>query len=472
MLSPDGDRPFTTYTDRYFPAADDMVRYLADFAKPCEAHARYGTRVVELDREAGTGAGIDTGDQAGEAAGTRDVDGAARGDFVATDQHGNTYRARRVIVATGVSRSYLPDIPGIETAEDYATVSVDPRDFTDQRVLIIGKANSALETADNLIAHAAVIHVAGPGSMKLAWKTHYVGHLRAVNNNFLDTYQLKSQNAILDGTVRSIEKRDDGYLVRFAFSRANELVKELRYDRVIACTGFRLDTSIFTDRCRPDLVIKDRFAELSPAYESVNVPDLYFAGTLMQERDFKKSTGGFIHGFRYGVRALYHVLEQRYHGRTWPHHELPATPSEAVEAVVERVNRTSALWQQFGVIADMLTVTPGEPARYYTEVPFEHAHDAAFGDARQVFLITLEYGPDHDKVDPFDITVARVAQDDAERAFDSSYLHPVIRQYERGELVAVHHMAENLENEWNKPDAHVRPLTAFFDEALAARAQV
>src|SRR6202008_4008812 len=118
--------------------------------------------------------------------------------------------------------------------ERYETVPVDPRDFTDQRVLIIGKGNSALETADNLIETAAVIHVAGPSSMRLAWRTHYVGHLRAVNNNFLDTYQLKSQNAILDGTVQSVARDDDGmFTVRFSFFRANEVVKELRYHRVI-----------------------------------------------------------------------------------------------------------------------------------------------------------------------------------------------------------------------------------------------
>ena len=45
------------------------------------------------------------------------------------------------------------------------------------------------------------MHVAGPSPLRLAWKTHYVGHLRAVNNNFLDTYQLKSQNAVLDGSM-------------------------------------------------------------------------------------------------------------------------------------------------------------------------------------------------------------------------------------------------------------------------------
>ena len=85
----------------------------------------------------------------------------------------------------------------------------------------------------------------------MAWRSHYVGHLRAVNNNLLDTYQLKSQNALLDGTVERIERRDGGYLVTVSFARANEVKKDLRYDRVIVCTGFRFDASIFDPDCRP-----------------------------------------------------------------------------------------------------------------------------------------------------------------------------------------------------------------------------
>ena len=41
-------------------------------------------------------------------------------------------------------------------------MSVDPRGLLDQRVLIIGKGNSAFETADNLIETPTLIHVAGP----------------------------------------------------------------------------------------------------------------------------------------------------------------------------------------------------------------------------------------------------------------------------------------------------------------------
>ncbi|RKN41318.1 NAD(P)-binding domain-containing protein [Streptomyces hoynatensis] len=436
------DLRFTRYSREYFPKADDFCRYLADYAAAFGLDIAYDTRVTRIRRE-----------------------GGADGEFVATDQRGTEHRARRLVMATGVSRPYLPPVPGIEDCELYPTVSVDPEDFIDQRVLILGRGNSAFETADNLIPTAAVIHVAGPGSLKLAWRTHYVGHLRAVNNNFLDTYQLKSQNALLDGHVRSIEKRDGGYLVRFAFSRADELVKELRYDRVIVCTGFRFDASLFDEECRPELVINDRFPAMTEAYESVNQPGLYFAGTLMQQRDFKKSTSGFIHGYRYGVRALSRILGLRHHERAWPHQELKTDPQALTDAVIARVNRSSALWQQFGVIGDLITHAPGGQVRYHEEVPVDYAHRGPLTREGTYYTITLEYGPEHDKVDPFDITVRRIAQNSPGEAHDASYLHPVVRHFARGELLGVHHLAENLENEWDDPDVHEAPLTGFFAAA-------
>ena len=225
LLSDDPRLLFTRYTERYFPDADDLVRYLEDYAATLQLRIVYGTRVRSIAR--------------------------ADGGFVVVDEDGGTHRAQRVIVATGVTRPHIPPIPGIETAERYGDVSVDPRDFLDQRVLVIGKGNSGFETADNLIETAAVIHVAGPASLRMAWRTHYVGHLRAVNNNLLDTYQLKSQNALLDGTVQRIERRDDGYLVTVSFARANEVTRDLPYDRVIVCTGFRFDPSIFDGRLPP-----------------------------------------------------------------------------------------------------------------------------------------------------------------------------------------------------------------------------
>src|SRR5499427_2559177 len=437
VLSDDARLRFTKYSDRYFPDAEDMVRYLHDFATTHGLRVQYDTKIVEIARN---------------------------GKFQATDQHGVVYEALRLIVATGVSRPFLPPIPGIETAEVYDTVSVNPGDFVDQRVLIIGKGNSAFETADSLMETAAVIHVAGPNSIKFAWKSHFVGHLRAVNNNLLDTYQLKSQNALLDGNIERIERRDGSYLVTLSFARANEVKKDIRYDRVIVCTGFRFDASIFHPDCRPALTIRDRFPAQTSEWESTNVPDLYFAGTLMQVRDYKKSTCGFIHGFRYSVRALSRILQRKYHGAAWPHRCLPADPEKVMDAVIARVNRTSALWQLFGFLCDLIVVSP-QGTEYYEELPVAYVHEQ-FNAPGSFFTITLEYGPDHDQFDPFDVSVGRIAQDDATRSNLGRYLHPVVRHYRGGALLSEHHVTENLENEWTDPITHRHPLRAFLAQEM------
>jgi thioredoxin reductase len=444
LLSDDPDLLFTRYTDRYFPAAGDMVRYLADFALTCGLRVAYDARVAHV---------------------TRDRRG---GQFRVTDARGRTYQAKRLIVATGVSRPNVPPIPGVETADLYGTAPTDPADYLNQRVLVIGKGNSGFETADNLVETAAVIHIAGPHSIRMAWRTHFVGHLRAVNNSMLDTYQLKSQNAVLDGDVKRIERKPDGsYLVTVGFSRVNEVTKDIPYDRVIVCTGFRFDASIFADDCRPDLVINDRFPALTPAYESVNVPDLFFAGTITQSRDFKRGTSGFIHGFRYGVRALHRILETRYHDAAWPSRRLPADPEALAAAVIERVNRTSALWQQFGLLGDVIVFDGQGGARYLEELPVDYAGPPLAGaDARVV--ITLEYGPDHDKFDPFDISVGRIAQSDAANADEGHYLHPVVRFHRPGLPPAAHHVTENLENEWTSREVHLEPLRDFFARQAAS----
>jgi thioredoxin reductase len=444
LLSHEPRLRFTQYSQRYFPDAEDLVRYLEDFAQRFELRIQYDTRVSQVARH-----------------------GAGRhGHFQIVDAAGRDYEAKRLIVATGVSKPYIPPIPGIESAEFYGTASIDPNDFVDQRVLILGKGNSGFETADNLIETAAVIHVAGPSSIRMAWRSHYVGHLRAVNNNLLDTYQLKSQNALLDGDIERIERVGGGYLVTVRFSRAAEVKKDLRYDRVIVCTGFRFDASIFAAGCRPELAFCDRFPAQTPEWESTNVPDMYFAGTLMQVRDYKKSTSGFIHGFRYGVRALHRMLESKYHQRAWPHRRLAPDPSALMEAVIGRVNRTSALWQLFASMGDLIVVGRDGTVRYYEELPVDYMHESEFGEAENYFAITLEYGPDHDRHDPFDVGVGRIMQSEVEHSDKGRYLHPVIRHCCRRAVVAEHHVTENLENDWTGQGTHREPLRAFFARQL------
>ncbi len=437
LLSDSEEMLFKNYTKDYFPDADLMVDYLRDYAKHYDLAIRYKTRVVNVERD--------------------DI-------FTVTDSDDNGYRGKRLIVATGVSLPYMPPIPGIELTENYCDVSVDADEFANQRVLVLGKGNSAFETADHLIPRAALIHVASPNPVKLAWKTHHVGHLRAVNNNFLDTYQLKSQNAVLDCDVQRIERRGDEYVVAVKYTHADEEAEALIYDRVICCTGFRFDGSIFGGGCQPELKINDRFPALTSAWESVNIPDLYFAGTVMQVRDFKKYTSGFIHGFRYNVRSLHRIMEERYHAVDWPERQISASVDGLTQAVIDRVNSTSGLWQQFSFLCDVFVIDEGsESARYYEELPVDYVRETDLGQSADYFTLNLEFGKSQE--DPFHVQ----RHPDPSRAEDSFFLHPVIRHYHGSELVGEHHLLEDLAAEWKHPKAHIEPLAKFFAEQRQSR---
>ena len=411
-----GEMVFTRYSRDYFPPADELVRYLADYAEFYGLNVRCNTRVLRVER-------------------------SNAGQFRLTDAGGGVFTCQRLIVATGASRPYVPEIPGIDLAENYADVSVDPEDFVNQRVLILGKGSSALETAGNLIPTTALLHIASSQPLE-----------RTVNNNFLDTCRLNLQNAVLDSAVEKIERRDGQLMVSVRYSRAQGETAELAYDRVIVATGFRFDSSIFASGCRPELARDGRFPAQTPEWESVNVPGLYFAGTLTQANDERQHASGFINGFRYNARALFRMLEQKHHHRDWPSREIEPTPEGLVEATLDRLNRASAMWHQAGFLHDVIAVDDDwDHAVHYEEMPLAYIQESEMAASSHYYTITLELG---------------------ELAEESAALHPVIRRWSGRQLISEKHLLEDLLGEWKKPEAHVAPLRYFFMQQLLETADL
>ena len=434
LLSDSEDLLFKNYSKDYFPDADLLSKYVMDFANHYQLNIQYDTRVTNIHKEGGR--------------------------FIVTDTDGNTYTSDRLVVATGFSKSYIPDIPGMELCKTYANHSIHPEDYINQRVLIVGKGNSAFEVADHLTKTAATIHICSPHSLKFAWQTHYVGHLRAVNNNFLDTYQLKAQNAVIDATIRKVEMKDGKYQVDIAYSHAQGQVATVTYDHVILCTGFKFDASLFDESCRPELAHMDKFPAQTSAWESVNVPDLYFAGTLMQACDYRKTMSGFIHGFRHNIEALSNIFEQKYHANPWPSQTLEATPATLTQKIIERVTSDPAMFLQPGFLGDALVVSDDEKmANYYPGLRLNFIPDSMIGANEHYYTVSLEYG--HFGGDPFSIE----RDPDPDKAGEASYLHPVIRRYNKDMLVAEHHIQDDLENAWYK-EIYTRPAKAFFEMQL------
>jgi thioredoxin reductase len=411
---------FIDWSRKYFPSADDFTSYAETFAKPLADHIVCNADVQKIEKS-------DAG-------------------FVVSCADGSTHRAANVIVATGVSQAWDPGIKGFELAANYTEFDSNPELYENKRVLILGKGNSAFETADSLLEHAASIHVMSPNPIKFAWQTHFVGNLRAVNNNFLDTYQLKSQNAVIDAKATEITKENDVYTVRAEMTAAEGHEIVLTYDHVIACTGFQFDNSIFAPDIQPALRHFDKFPVMTGEWESENVKGLFFAGTIMQSCDYKKTMSGFIHGFRHNVKSLAELITARVQGTDYPTVITALSEPELRDTIIDRISTASGIFLQPGFMADVILLDGPQAGKTYQDMPVSWTKNAPF--ATGSFLqVTLEYGD----FGGDSLHVKR--QNNVFGKEPDAFIHPVIRLVTDGKIVDQIHMADHLDADWRPRNA-------------------
>ncbi|GAA2050176.1 NAD(P)-binding domain-containing protein [Catenulispora yoronensis] len=439
LLNDDPEMLFPRFSQEYLPSADDMVRYLAAFQQRHDLTVEYGTEVVGVERD-GTG-------------------------FLVRTSRG-AVRAECVIAATGWAAPFVPDIPGIEHATGYEDMDVDPAAYTDQRVLVIGKGNSAFETAHAMLGHAAMVHLASRRPLRLTWTSKHPGDVRGQYGAILDSYQFKTLHSVLDCTIDRIRKTGSGFEVDITYTHADGETATLEYESVLRCTGFRMDTSIYAEGCVPPTERDGRLPSTGPDWQSAGVEGLYFAGTLAQAHDFKRASSAFIDGFRYNLRTLCTLLRERYEGVPLEYGEAKADPEELTALVLDRVNWSSALWTQFEYLCDAIVVdeTTGR-VKLYRDLPEDYAVQR-FADEAHLYTVTLRWGRD-DYADVFAIE----RHPEPGRARESAFIHPVVRRHHRGRQLAERHLLEDLLAEWRRPDRHVTPLREFFAEQLGSEAQ-
>ncbi|SDG16125.1 Thioredoxin reductase [Sinosporangium album] len=432
LLNDDPDLLFPEYSREYFPSPDDLRRYLADFQVKHGLNVAFGMDVVKVRR-------VDSG-------------------YELTTRQGATVRCAVLVVAAGWGGPHVPDVPGIEHATGYEHMDVRHEPYAGKRVLVVGKGNSAFETAAALLGHASMVHLASPRPIRLAWNTKHPGDVRGMYGAFLDSYQFKTLHSLLDCEIRRIAKDDDRFLVDIVYTHADGETATLEYDAVLRCTGFTMDTGLFEEK--PETVRAGRLPAVTPAWESANLPDLFFAGTLMQARDFKRASSAFIDGFRYNLRTLDRLLAERYDGVPLPYTVVEADPDVLTGAILDRVNWSSALWTQFEYLCDAL-VFEGDRVAHYEDLPEDYAVER-FNHADTLVTVTLRWGRE-DYPDVFAVERHPVP----ERAAESAFIHPVVRLHHRGRQVGELHLLEDLLAQWRREDRHVAPLRAFLKEVVA-----
>lgn len=451
LLSDDPDLRFGAYSKDLFPHADDMVRYLQDYASRLQLNVRCGRRVERVGR--------------------------AEEGFQIRDSAGETYRARCVLMATGPRRGMRPaDIEGLDLTEGYEDHPLDPARYENKRVAIIGRGNSALETADHLAGHAAIIHlVVGDQAPRLAWDSHFVGDMRAVNVSILDMWQLKALHAVIGVRPRRITRNDDGTLTMAFEERVGHWSppgiyrNELTYDHIIRCTGWSyVDGELFEPDCAPAQDGRGKYPVLSPSWES-SIGNLFYIGTATAGRD-RRAASGFIHGFRYTVRTLFHLLEERLHGVPYPSMTYPLTDADDLasftEVLLARLSTSAALYQMQSVLCDAIVVQDGQ-AIVHEELPVAHVlSDEAFRRHERLCLMTLEYGFQH-----YDKNVSAlqfIHTGDPAHTRTIPFLHPVLRHYSRGTLQEELHFHEDLEVRFHAARVMVPRVKNFLNRMAAA----
>ncbi|MFC7219234.1 NAD(P)-binding domain-containing protein [Streptomyces polyrhachis] len=417
---------FPAYSRAYLPDAGDLVRYLGDFQREHALNVRFDSPVEQIAKD---------------------------GPLFTVRAAGRTYRAQCVIMATGWGGPNIPGIKGIELARGYEELPTDGRHFTGQRVLIIGKGNSAFETAHALLDHAAIIHLASPRPLRLSWHSKHPGDVRGQYGALLDSYWFKTLHGVLECDIDRLSRVGDAIRADITYTLADGEKAQLEYDAVLRCTGFTMDSSPFAPDCVPRRHANGRIPELGPDWQSVNVDGLYFAGTLMQGRDLKRASSAFIDGFRYNLRTMARLLAERYEHRPLEREFTSADPAHLTRTILERLNHSSALWTQFEYLVDVFVPEPGGLA-HYRELPEDYAL-SRFGG--RCLTAGLRWGP-RDLPDVFAIRREPVP----EKAHESAFIHPVVRSWRGGELVGEQHLLEDLSARWHDEARHAAPLRGFL----------
>jgi thioredoxin reductase len=505
LLSDDPELLFTNYSEDYYPKADTIPKYCKDYVDKLKINIDYGTLVTSmtrLNKQKRISIGV--------------------GDFLLKTNK-KTYQCQRVVMATGFQDGIRPKIAeGEELVDFYDTMKFDKKEFINKKVMIFGKGNSAMEVINFMTPYTQYIHVMSRSTIRLSYFTHYVGDVRAVNNLILDQYQLKSLDAIGEASVHNatFKKLKNGKIL---FNSEYDDLHPLEYDKVIIAIGFTFNKTFFPEDPldRPIFDKKKKYPVTNSLYESINVPDLYVAGTISHYRDLRRSAGGFIHGFRYLADTVNKHMEWRYHDVPFSFKTFHL--GQIMKHIIYRFNHASALYQMFGTLGDILVLDKESEKQYSQdaiedcigmeennatecqEIKFKYFENIqveyplpgfisrdyptkrsmqfpSMVHPEKYLALTLEYHPDFhgEKVLGDD----RVA-DGLPNAHKSNFLHPIVREFDlrsqnvtqcfnkadcknllKPHQVSEHHFLEDFWGRFTIPKTHLIPFKKYFTGVL------
>ena len=385
----DEDLCFTNYSDDYYPKSSDLHKYLNDFKNNNDINVEYNTDVKIINK-------------------------LENKYEIIIKNKDIIYTCNNLIIATGLSLSNMPEnitlrvIDNInhysDFSKNYFLEKENLNKYKNKKLLILGSGNSSYELANTLNPYCSNIIILG--SLKeFAISSHYVGDIRSVYMKFLDTFYLKSLNGIdkFKKNKYIIEQNNNESDINYKKYRlcehsllmASYYTGELEYfDEIIFCTGWKFDSSIFNFSV--DKVINDKLPKINYNYESSNNKNLFFIGSLMQSLDYKKSSGGFIHGFRYLIKLFMQLNNYTVFNKNIFNYEYNfKCYDDIAKHIFNRINNASSLYQLHSVLLDMFYYDSSrKEIIYYNDITLNSivSHKEFDNINNVIHTIQLKYG--------------------------------------------------------------------------------
>jgi thioredoxin reductase len=338
----------------YFPRRGEMEQGLATFAQRCRIAVRYRCKWE----------------------GTRQENGG----YVVSTSDGD-YRARLVIFAMGVTDPWAPKVAGEQFLTHYVDMK-QPKSYAGKRVFILGKRNSAFETANGLLPWASRIVMASPSPVRFSIYVRHPSAARAVYMQPYEDYVLGGGHYVLDGVIEKVEKASGAYRVQVnGTTTSGRLTFDV--DEVIAATGFQTPMLDL-----PELGVQvfgqQRYPALTNYWESSSVPGIFFAGSATAgapglTKYGRASSSGVVHGFRQNARVLAEHIATAHFGAEPERRKIPQR--ELVGYLLSASSEAGELWNQQAYLCRVVKLDAKkgffedgiQPLAHFVDTPGEDA---------------------------------------------------------------------------------------------------
>jgi thioredoxin reductase len=358
-------REFMDGTSDY-PARSEVQRSLESFVERAALSIRFGCRWT----------------------GTR-----TEGERFVLETTDGEYRCEVAVFALGLTTPYFPAIPGINAVPHYASVKPLAA-YTNRRVFIAGKRNSAFELAEGLLPHARQLVLASPSPARLALLASTTAAVRARYVQPFEDHALRGGAVfVLDAAIERIERHESGYAATLRLSEGGAQLR-VEADEAIAATGFRADLGDL-----PALGVAT-FTHLqlpaqTPFWESATVPGVFFAGALMQgslglRKHGLAGASASLHGYRYNARVLARYLAESRFGVTPQRRRMPR--DEVIPLLLAEATRGPELWHQRSYLCRAVTFASDGGAGDDGVLPLQHFMESAGDDGVAVTVETNAKG--------------------------------------------------------------------------------